>query len=66
MFPDKAGFNPNPIAVFGGETWAEEGLIGRALDAGYGTGGGVLAIGGYEGNTNGLDNGSVYVLTFSD
>ena len=66
VYPGNAGINPNPVAVFAGETWADEGFIGRNLDSGITGDNHMLMIGGYEGQGVGLDNGSAYVLRFSD
>ena len=66
VYPGNAGINPNPVAVFGGETWADEGFIGRHLDSGIMGDNDTLMVGGYEGQGVGLDNGSAYVLRFSD
>ena len=61
----QGGLQTVPVASLGGETYREAGMVGEAVGAGSIGNIPVLVVGGFDGSSIGLDQGSAYVLPFS-
>ena len=61
----QGGWDPNPVAIFGGEPSRPGNYSGWSLGGGATTTGAALAVGGIYGTTFGRDQGSVHVLSFT-
>lgn len=60
------GVDPEPIALFTGETYRPGGRLGEFIKAGTIGGRARLIIGGYDASGGGLDNGAAYLLDIGD
>ncbi|MDP6947023.1 MAG: hypothetical protein QF464_22935, partial [Myxococcota bacterium] len=64
-FATGVGFDPIPVATFGGESTRLQSVLGISVSGGLVSGRPMIAVGGPGSSSVGVDNGAAYVLDLS-